>query len=292
MFFIKIFYCEQQVNREVTRIHISGYRWLCVRSWLASNPTNKEITRSSGGVIEPYQEFFFFTKIMIFLGVSSIFPRLWWWNIGGRPEVTNSYSFTSAYVCLHSTPSWVVTVSLIWGRRRCRTVVKSWRSLTPESRIHQYPMMGPIPQRSDLSHPHPLDAVTRQPWGWSHRCRNGTLCTPRTYGDPIWLLLYAAIASSNLPKLQTPMVSRTHVCLLLRWRLDQHHKYNDCQSRVPKTPIWNPPNKIKTDVTQETVLDCVRIRLILVRPYFHVTTVLHARCLPEVDAQVPMIKFS
>jgi hypothetical protein len=30
------------------------------------------------------------------------------------------------------------------------------------------------------------------------------------------LLLYAAIASSNLPKLQQSMVSRTHVCLLLR----------------------------------------------------------------------------
>ena len=104
-------------------------------------------------------------------------------------------------------------------------------------------------------------------------------------GDQYELLLYADIAFSNLPKLQHPMVSRTH--LRETERLDQHHKYNDCQRSLPKTPICNPPNQTKTGVTQETVLACVRLRLILARPDFHVTTVLRVRCLPVEVSQVP-----
>ncbi len=35
---------------------------LCVWSWFASNPVNMEISRSSGGVNAPHQEFFFYKK--------------------------------------------------------------------------------------------------------------------------------------------------------------------------------------------------------------------------------------
>ena len=62
-----------------------------------------------------------------------------------------------------------------------------------------------------------------------------------------------------------------------------------CQSRVPITPVCNPPNKTKTGVKQEPVLACVRLRLILERPVCHVPTVLHTSFLPVVDAQVPII---
>jgi hypothetical protein len=34
---------------------------------------------------------------------------------------------------------------------------------------NQYPLTGPIPQRSDLRHPHSLDTSTCQPRGHSHR---------------------------------------------------------------------------------------------------------------------------
>ncbi len=42
---------------------------------------------------------------------------------------------------------------------------------------------------------------------------------------------------------------------------------------------------------QETVLTCVRLLLIVARPELHVATVLHARSLPAVVAQVTIIKF-
>jgi hypothetical protein len=67
-------------------IYISP-RWrkiisLCVWSWLASNPANMEITRSSGGVNTPHQKKI--TKNHDFSGFLVIFARLLWWNIGGR----------------------------------------------------------------------------------------------------------------------------------------------------------------------------------------------------------------
>ena len=42
---------------------------------------------------------------------------------------------------------------------------------------------------------------------------------------------------------------------------------------------------------QETVLACARLLLIVARPDLHVATVLHARSLPAVVAQVTIIKF-
>jgi hypothetical protein len=42
---------------------------------------------------------------------------------------------------------------------------------------------------------------------------------------------------------------------------------------------------------KETVLACARLLLIVVRPDLHVATVLHARSLPAMVAQVTIIKF-
>jgi hypothetical protein len=66
----------------------------------------------------------FFLKIMIFLDFSSIFPRLLWWNIGGRPEETNSYSLTSwpeLIVIIHGEyiPPGTHTVNLFQGHTTC-----------------------------------------------------------------------------------------------------------------------------------------------------------------------------
>jgi hypothetical protein len=74
-------------------------------------------------------------------------------------------------------------------------------------------------------------------------------------------------------------------------RVDQHNKYNDCQSSVPAASICNPPNQTKTRVKQETVLPCARLLLIVARPDLHIPTVLHARSLPVVVSQVPIINF-
>ncbi len=82
--------------------------------------------------------------------------------------------------------------------------------------MHQYPLMGPIPQRSTwgiLIHPIP-----------SHVNHEVVVTVVETApfvlleltGPQYELLLYAALASINLPKLRQLMVSRTHVRLLLR----------------------------------------------------------------------------
>jgi hypothetical protein len=42
---------------------------------------------------------------------------------------------------------------------------------------------------------------------------------------------------------------------------------------------------------QETVLACVRLLLIVVRPDLHIATVLDARCLLTVVCQVPIVNF-
>jgi hypothetical protein len=59
--------------------------------------------------------------------------------------------------------------------------MSSKRPLPPESPEHQYLFTGPIPQRSDLRHLHPLDEATCQPRGRSHRSQNTHPCT-RTRG--------------------------------------------------------------------------------------------------------------
>ena len=73
--------------------------------------------------------------------------------------------------------------------------------------------------------------------------------------------------------------------------LDQRHDDIACQSRVPQTPICNPPNKTQTLVMQEAVRACARLRLILARPELYIAAVLHARCLLTVVSQVPIINF-
>ncbi len=73
------------------------------------------------------------------------------------PPGTNPVNLIEGcFVCFHTTPSRVGVVSL------------------------------PIPQRSDLRYLHPLDEVTRQPRGHSHRSQNTPPCTPRTCGSTTW----------------------------------------------------------------------------------------------------------
>jgi hypothetical protein len=165
------------------------------------------------GVITPHH--FFFLKTLWFF---SIFNQFFHGCCGetytrGRPEVPNSYLLTSwpelivvihgeyippgthsvnlfeghhTYTVLHTPPPRVPSVSLPWGRNRWLTTLTSWRSLSPEPPKSQYLLTGPIPQRSDLRYLHPVDEVTRQPRGLSHRSQSANPGTPRTCGWPTW----------------------------------------------------------------------------------------------------------
>ena len=132
------------------------------------------------GVIEPYQKKKI-DKNHDFSRVFIDFPRLLWWNIGGRPEALNSYSLTSW-------PELIVVIHGEYIPPGTHAVEELTIIVTGDSDA-SVSADGPIPQRSDLRHPHPLDEVTRQPRGCSHRCRNGTLCTPRVTGAQYELLL-------------------------------------------------------------------------------------------------------
>ncbi len=176
------------------------YLWLCARSWLASNPANMQITWFCDVVITLHQEvfFIFFGQKIIRPEVSDfswfgIFNRFFHgfcgesvtridcdgntWifhhkhvqNIGCRPEVSNWYSVTAwpeLIVVIHCDGEYIPpgthVVNLLQSRaaRTPASALKSWRSLSPEPGNHQYPLTGPVPQRSDLSHPHPLDSAT------------------------------------------------------------------------------------------------------------------------------------
>ncbi len=131
------------------------------------------------GVIAPHQDYFFLQKSWFF----SIFNQFFHGCCGetyasGRPEAPNSYSLTS----------WPELIVVTHGEYipPGRAALTSWRSWPPEPPKHQYLLTGPIPQRSDLSHLHPLDEDTRQPRGHSHRSQNAQPCTPRTCGCPTW----------------------------------------------------------------------------------------------------------
>jgi hypothetical protein len=104
---------------------------------------------------------------------------------------------------------------------------------------------------------------------------------------------------SSFPHSPSPIAVNSHNCpcqsitdeLRETECLDQHHDDIDCQSRVPQTPVCNPPNKPQTRVVQETVRACARLRLILARPELYIATVFHARCLLTVVSQVPVFNF-
>ena len=154
---------------------------LCVRSWLTNNPANMWNTCFSGESSHHTKRYFchvFWTKNHDFSRFLIDFDDFLCRNIGYRPEVSDSYSLTSwteLIVVIHGEyippDTHTVVVSLHWGRSRRNSALKSWRSLPPDPGKDQYPLTGPTPQRSDLSHlPHPIDTVTRQPPGDSHRC--------------------------------------------------------------------------------------------------------------------------
>ncbi len=162
------------VDREWEVVVVPRIMGLCVWSWLARHPAKIEITRSSGRSSHHTKILFFLQKSWFFSIFNQFFHVL----------------VPMSWICLRTAPrrapraadSSSSGITSLRSKSAVRATLTSWRSLPPEPPKHQYLLTGPIPQRSDLRHLHPLDESTRQPRGRSHRSQNGHPCTPRTCG--------------------------------------------------------------------------------------------------------------
>ncbi len=108
------------------------------------------------------------------------------------------------YAGLHTSSSRVVVVSLLLGRSQRHTARSSRRSWTPEHGKNQW------------SHSWKVRPESSSSTQCSHTSRKRTVETQPfihlvLVGGELELLLHTLHASSNLPKLQEPVVSRTHV---------------------------------------------------------------------------------
>ncbi len=66
------------------------------------------------------------------------------------PCYESAWGSRHTYTVLHTTPSRVTVVLLLWGRNRLRAALKIWRSFPPEPWKHQYLLTGPIPKKVRL----------------------------------------------------------------------------------------------------------------------------------------------
>jgi hypothetical protein len=193
-----------------------------------------------------------------------------------KRTVTDTLKFSlprHAYDGLREPPCRTAETSLPRGGSPWRAGRSSWRTLPPEHIRRQNPLRGPIPETWILTNHQQPDVTTLQ--------RRG--CSQIRGIHPFFVP-----CESHTDITQASAMWNSTLCW---YELRDTERDIDSQSRVPRTPIWNPPNQSKTCVMQETVLACVRLLLIVERPKFHITTVLHTRYLPVVVSQVPIINF-
>ena len=147
--------------------------------------------------------FFLDEKSWCFAIFHRFFPRFLWWNTHIVTSTHCRYPrrvHTSWYPCresvsavshVHRPPRTTVSSCRGITSLRSKSTVQRWVELTIittgvwEESL-QCPLTGPIPQRWHLRYPHPLDEVTRRPPGPSHRWRNTSIYSPRTWGGPTW----------------------------------------------------------------------------------------------------------